>query len=119
MFSDPQTITIDGVAHTLPRTTAGDGKGVFSEDDREVILSVQHQDGKRLRRNIRVDFQKTAADPIVPANNKPYSMSAYLVVDVPQYGFTPAEIKKVVDGFLANLQASSGANLVKFLGGEA
>jgi hypothetical protein len=68
---------------------------------------------------IRVDSQKTAADELVPAVNKPYSMSAYFVVDVPPYGFTPTEAKAVVDGLIGNLTASSEANLIKFLGGES
>jgi hypothetical protein len=45
-------------------------------------------------------------------------MSAYLVVDQPITGFTVAESKQVIDGFVAWLSASSGANLTKLLGGE-
>lgn len=118
-FADPQSITINGSANSLPRVSSSDNKGGFSKDDQTVALSVQHTYAKRTRRMIRVDHQKTAADPVVPANNRPYSMSAYLVVDVPRYGYTPAEAKQVVDGFIANLNATSGANLVKFLGGES
>jgi hypothetical protein len=33
-------------------------------------------------------------------------------------GYTVAEQKAVIDGFLANLQATSGANITKLLGGE-
>jgi hypothetical protein len=33
-------------------------------------------------------------------------------------GYSVAEQKYVVDGFLAQLQASSGALITKFLGGE-
>jgi hypothetical protein len=45
-------------------------------------------------------------------------MSFYIVADVPNTGYTVAEQKAVIDGFLANLQAISGANLTKLLGGE-
>jgi len=60
-----------------------------------------------------------AADPLVPAQNKPYSMAAYLVVDVPPYGFTPAEVKAAVEALIGNLTASSSVNLIKFIGGES
>jgi hypothetical protein len=45
-------------------------------------------------------------------------MTFYVVADVPTTGYTVAEQKAVIDGFLANLQATSGANITKLLGGE-
>ncbi len=118
-FSDPQSVTINAVANSLPRTASGDNTGAFTKDDGNVKLSVSHNLGKRNRRTIRLDHRKVAADPLIAAQNLNYSMSTYIVVDVPPVGYSPAEAKQVVDGFLANLQASSGANLVKFLGGES
>jgi hypothetical protein len=60
-----------------------------------------------------------AADPLNAAQNLNYSASMYIVVDVPPVGYSPAEMKQIWDGFLANLAATSGANTVKFLGGES
>jgi hypothetical protein len=45
-------------------------------------------------------------------------MSAYLVVDVPKVGYTVAEAKQIVDGLVAYLTISTGANVTKLLGGE-
>lgn len=118
-FADPQSVTINAVANSLPRVGSGNNSGSFSKDDGNVKLSLSHAYGKRTRRTVRLDHRKVAADPLVAAQNLQYSMSCYIVVDVPPVGYTPAEAKQVVDGFLANLQASSGANLVKFLGGES
>lgn len=119
MFADPQSVTINAVANSLPRVSSGDYLGVYTKDDGNVSLSVKHAIGKRTRRTIRIDHRKVAADPLVTAQNLNYSMSMYIVVDVPPLGYTPAEVKQVWDGFIANLAASSAANTVKFLGGES
>lgn len=119
MFTEPQTVTISGTAHTLPKVSSVDNGGTFSQDDQSVKMKIQHVYAKRTRRTIRIDCQKTSSDPVVPAQNRPYSASVILSVDAPAYGYTPAELKAIVDGFFANLNASSGANIVKFLGGES
>lgn len=119
MFPDPQSVTINGTANTLPRTGSGNNSGVFRKDDGTVAMSISHQYGKRTRRQIRIDHKKVAADPLVSAQNLEYSMSMYIVVDVPPVGYTPTEVKQIWDGFLANLAASTAANTVKFLGGES
>jgi hypothetical protein len=41
-----------------------------------------------------------------------------MVFDVPLLGYTVTEQKQVVDGFIAQLNASSGALITKVLGGE-
>jgi hypothetical protein len=45
-------------------------------------------------------------------------MSTYIVVDVPQSGYSLAEAKEVVDGLVKYLSASTGASVAKLLGGE-
>lgn len=117
-FSDPQSVTINAIANSLPRVSSGVNAGTFSKDDGTVKLSVAHAYGKRNRRTIRIDFTKVAADPFVSGVNNKYSLSAYLVVDVPVTGFTIAEQKQVVDGLTAYLTASSGARVTQLLGGE-
>jgi hypothetical protein len=118
MFADPQTVTISATPHTLARVASGQNTGSFQKDDGSIRVSVSSQYGKRNRRTIRIDHSKYAADPLFPAQNTPYNMAFYLVVDVPKVGYTIAEQKAVIDGFLTNLQASTGANITKLLGGE-
>jgi hypothetical protein len=118
-FSDPQSVTINAVAQSLPRVSSGEDKGAFRKDDATVGLKVSHSYGKRVRRVIRLDHQKVATDPLVPTQNAPYSMSISLVVDAPPVGYTVAEQKQIVDGLTAYLTASSGANVTKLLGGES
>jgi hypothetical protein len=118
-FADPQSVTINAVANSLPRTSTQGTQGVFTKDDGTRKLTVSHQYGKRTRRTIRLDDYKIAADPLTPAANVKNSMSAYLVVDLPaQGGYTVAEAKQIVDGLVGYLAASFGAKITQLLGGE-
>ncbi len=117
-FTDPQSVTINAVANSLPRVSSGQNSGVFSKDDGTVRLTVSHSYGKRARRTVRIDHSKIAPDPFVSSTNAKYSMSAYVVFDVPLTGYTNAEAKQVADGLVAYLSASSGARISQLLGGE-
>lgn len=118
-LSDPQSITINSVAISLPRVTVKDSSAAYSSADGLTKLSVSNAYSKRTRRVIRVDVSKIAADPLISAQNIKYNMSTFLVVDVPITGYTNAEAKLVIDGFLTALTASSGALVTKVLGGES
>jgi len=119
MFTDPQSVTIKAVANSLPRVSVNGSASVYQKDDGNVKLTVSSAYGKRTRRTARIDFRKTAADPLFPAQNTPYSMSTYIVADVPTTGFTIVEQKQIIDALTAWLTASTGANVTKLLGGES
>ena len=121
-FTDPQTLTITGVnsgsAVNLPKVSAGVNASTYRSNDGTEQITVSSSYGKRTRRTFRVDFKKIAADPFASGINREFSLSTYLVVDVPTVGFTVAEQKAVIDGMLASLSASSGAKITALLGGE-
>lgn len=118
-FADPQTITINAIAKTLPRTGSGLDTGSFATSDQEVKESISHTYGKRARRTLRIDHQKIATDTLDPSINTLYGMSCYIVVDVPKVGYTITEQKYVVDALVAYLAASSGSKITQLLGGES
>lgn len=118
-FADPQSITVNAVAQSMPRTGSGDLSGSFQTADGAFKLDISHQHGKRNRHVLRVTQTKTVADTLVPATNIIASMSTYVVVDAPTFGFTNAELKNVVDALSAYLAASSGAKVTQLLGNEA
>lgn len=117
-FADPQSVTVNAVAQSMPRTGSGSGSGTWRKDDGTYDLAVNHSYGKRTRRVIRFNGNKIAADPFDTTRNERVSMSVYLVVDVPTQGYTTAEQKLVVDGFIDYLDAASGAKVTQLLGGE-
>jgi len=115
---DPQSVTINAIPVSLPRTGSGIDTGTFTSNDGLVKLSVSHQYGKRNRRLVRMDHSKIAPDPLTAANTS-FSMSVQTVFDTPSRGYTVTEAKQVVDGYIAALTANSGALVTKILGGES
>jgi hypothetical protein len=81
-------------------------------------LTISHVFGKRKRFSARLDFSKIAADPLISAQNIKYTMSGYLVIDVPVTGFTVAEAMAQAGGLLAYLSATTNAKVTSILGGE-
>lgn len=119
MLADPQSVTINAVANSLPAIGRGVNTSSYQKDDGNVKLTVSHAYGRRTRRNVRIDFRKIAPDPLISSQNIEFSMSAYLVVDLPPTGFTNAEAKYIVDALTKWLTDSTGANTTKVLGGES
>lgn len=117
-LSDPQSVTINAVAVSLPRTSTSTNSSTYTSNDGTINETVSHQYGKRTRRMVRIDHSKVAPDPLISSQSIKYSMSAYVVFDVPPTGYTVTEAKQVIDGFIAQLNASSGALITKVLGGE-
>lgn len=118
-FADPQSITVNSVAQSMPRTGSGMNTGQFTQDDATNALVISHQYGKRTRRAIKFTDAKIAANAFDTTRNERVSMSVTLVVDHPPQGYTNTELKYVVDGLVAYLTASSGSNVAKLLGGES
>lgn len=119
-FADPQSVTINAVAQSLPRVPAGVGAGRFLKEDGNVELTIRHSaSAKRARHNIRLLQRKIAADPLATGINFEASASVSLTVDCPRSGFTNTEIKYIVDALTAYLTASSGAKVTQLLGNEA
>lgn len=118
-FADPQTITISAVTTPLPRVETLGQKATYSSADGLINLSASHAKGRRIRRVLRVDHSKIAADLFIPTQNAKLGMSCYLVFDVPTLGYTPAEALAVYTGFKTQFSASSDLLITKLLAGES
>jgi hypothetical protein len=118
-FADPQSITVNAVAQSMPRIGSAASSGTFAKDDGSYTLFVSHDVKKRARRVIRFTGKKLVSDALVPAQNVQASMSCSLIVDAPLVGYTNTELKQIVDGLVAYLTASSGAKVTQLLGGES
>lgn len=115
-FTDPQSVTINGVAKSMPRISTESAQSLYSTADEEVKMRISHQAAKdRTRHMVRIDQRVVAADPLTSVNAY-QSVGVYLVVDEPEYGFSDAEIDYVVQGFKTWL---STANVLKVLGAES
>lgn len=117
---DPITVTIAGVANTLPRVGSGESTGVWAKDDRTVVFKVSQQSSKvRNRRTSRMDSSKIAADPLLAGVNRESSMSTFFNFDDPIIGLSITEKKDHALAHIAALTANSNALLIKILGGES
>jgi hypothetical protein len=116
MLADPQSVTVNAVAISLPRTSQGPTQNEYtSADGNTKFVTKQNQTASRFRREIRLSNQKVAADPI-SAINKQVGMSVYLVIDEPKFGYSDTEIGYHIDALKTWL---SSANYNKVLGGES
>lgn len=120
-YADPQSVTINAVANSLPRVSSGDNKGAFRKDDGLVSLSMSHSYDKRgsASRLIKLEHSKIASDPLMAGQSIPTGMSVHMVVKTPAVGYTLTEAKQIVDALTAYLTASSGARVTQLLGGES
>lgn len=117
MFADPSSVTYNAVATSMPKVDTGNRRGVYESADNALKLTISHSNGKRERSEVRLDHQKTAADPLDPSRNRPYDMSVYLVVNRPPFGYTDAEAQLVYDALVAFVNNST--NKAKILGQES
>lgn len=119
-FADPQSVTVNAVAQSLPRVSTSGGASEYQKEDGNLKLVISRTIGKRRRYMVRLDARKIAQDPLASANNREYTAAAYLVIDAPLtgIGFTNTEMKDYVLGLAAWLTASSGANIVKVVANE-
>ncbi len=115
MLADPQSVTINAVATSLPKTNTGPTVNVYTSADGNTSMTTkQNVSASRFRREVRLSQQKVAADPI-SAINKQVGSSVYLVIDEPRFGFTDTEIGYLIDALKAWLTST---NYNKVLGGE-
>lgn len=116
-LADPQSVTINAVATSLPRIGSTLNSSGYSSSDGAVKLSVAHAVGKtRTRSTVRIDFTKTVPNPLVPSTNIVQGASAYTVIDRPNGGLTAAEVKDIVLGLTGFL---TSATTLRVIGGES
>jgi hypothetical protein len=117
-LSDPQSVTINSVAVSLPRVNTGSDVGKFTNYDAKTSLEVRPVYGKRTRRNSRINHAKIVTDPLVSTTNQLVSASIIFTLDVPQSGYSAAEQLDLAKAHLTWLSANSYANLIKVIAGE-
>lgn len=117
MYADPQSVTVNAVAKSLPRIGSATPTkvGTFQTADGEFNFRIsQYATANRFRREVRLTQQKVAVDPI-SAVNKEVSASVVITVDEPKFGFSDTELGYVTSAMIAWFTAG---NRDKLLGGE-
>jgi len=83
MFADPQSITYNAVAKSLPAIGRGDLQSEYKLNDSGVIydLILSHQFKTRNRAVARLRRDVYAADPVIPTQNILASATATITID--------------------------------------
>lgn len=115
MFADPQSLTIATVATSFPLIKRQGQESNYRSTDAVYTLKVSHQENGRNRRVVRLDNNKTAADPLTGLN-KAVSASVYVVVDSPKIGYTDTDLANMVDALKLWLTTT---NVGRLLDGES
>lgn len=116
-LADPQSVTIDGTAFSLPRLPGQAGRQPYTSSDGMTSLVILQSNGKRKRSAVRIEKRKVVTDPITGLSS--YGDAAvYVMFDRPLVGFSNDELAKIFVGLSAALTASTNALTLKVLGGE-
>lgn len=116
-LSDPQTITIDGTAFSLPRLPGEKGRQPYTSADGNTSLIILQSNGKRKRSAVRVEKTKVATDPLTSINTL-QSAAVYVMFDRPLTGFSNDELAKIFAGLSAAITANTNQLALRVLGGE-
>lgn len=112
MFTDPQVITINSIAHDLPRIMMEGLKSTYQKADETIKMVLGHtKSNKRVRSMVRVDQQGVVTDPLTEVNDYD-TLTVYTVIERPEKGFTLAQIQQLVAGHFAHLDAAAVEKLM-------
>lgn len=100
MLSDPQVVTVNSVAKSMPRIQSTGTSAVYKMADETFTLSVSHTNAanNRIRSLARIDQKAIVPDPLTSVNDYE-TLSVYLVVDRPLAGFTSTQVDQLITGF--------------------
>ncbi len=115
-LADPQSVTINAIATSLPRSGLSLAEGRFTDATGQVTLTVSHQSSKRKRHTVKLQKSAIVADPLVPSVNQNVSYSAHIVVDMPLNGVDAATVAYIANALVA---WATPTNVGKLLGGES
>lgn len=117
MFADPQSVTVNAVAKSMPRVSSKDRSAVYQKNDLEYTLSISHTTAAKghIRTLVRLDQRAVVTNPLDSSNDYD-TMSFYVVLDRPSYGFTMVQAEQLVAGFQSWL---SSGNVDKLWGQES
>jgi len=113
MLTDPQVLTVNAVAKSMPRILIdGKGKTTYSMADETFKLNVSHQtSNKRVRSMARADQRAIVADPLTAVNDYE-NLGIYIVIDRPEVGFSTAQIQQLAAALFVWADATMIAKLV-------
>lgn len=120
MFSDPQVLTVNSVAKSMPAISRNGTASLYQTADGVYRLRISHDIKARNERHLlEVIRQEIAADPYSELQVDA-QLKIQLVIDNPTRSLiSDTEIVYVMNALCVWLTASSSANVSKILGNES
>jgi hypothetical protein len=108
MLTDPQSVTVNSVAQSMPRVSSDGRKSVYQKSDQSFTMTVSHSPSgsDRVRSLVRLDQRAIVPDPLTSVNDFE-NLSVQLVIDRPLAGFTSTQVEQLITGFKAWLDATA------------
>lgn len=107
MFTDPQVVTINAVAKSMPRIKTDGLSAIYQNADETYKFTISHQkSNKRIRSMVRIDERAVVADPLTSENDYE-TLGVYLVVDRPEVGFSATQVDQLLAGFKTWLDSTA------------
>jgi hypothetical protein len=98
MFADPQSVTVNSVAQSMPRVENDGRKSIYQKSDGTYTLTISHTPSKdRVRSMARVDQRAIVPDPLTSVNDFE-TLSFYVVLDRPLAGFSMTQVEQLIAG---------------------
>jgi len=112
MFSDPQSVTVNAVAQSMPRVSTNGLSTQYSKADGTFQLKISHQElpGGRIKSMARIDQKAIVTNPLDSTNDYD-TLSFWVVIDRPGYGFTSTQTDQLVTGFKTWLDSTAVGKL--------
>lgn len=96
LFADPQVITVNAVAKSMPRIKTDGTSSIYQLSDETFKMMISHQVSKlRLRSMVRIDQRAVVADPLTAVNDYE-TLSVYTVIDRPPVGFALTSVEQLL-----------------------
>lgn len=115
-FADPQSITVAGTPHSMPRITVSGLSATYQQNDKNYTLKLSHQEsGNRVRSVARVDQRAVVADELT-GDSHYQNLSVYVVIERPLTGFSSTQVNDLVAGLKTWLDST---NVGKLYGEES
>lgn len=110
-FADPQVVTVNAVAQSMPRTSTKDLSSTYQKADGSFKLTISHTlSGDRQRSMARIDQRAVVADPLTAVNDYE-TLSFYFVIDRPIYGFSQTQVDQLIAGLKTWLDTTASGKM--------
>jgi len=104
-LADPQVITVNSVAKSMPRVETSGRKSLYATDDGLFSMTVSHQTTAQDRIRSLAGFEQRAVvtNPLDSTDQDYDSLRINVTFDRPSYGFSLAQVQQLTAAIVAKI----------------